>query len=222
MEGTVLVDDKFDRNVPEILEKVKSVSDKPVRYIMNTHHHGDHTGGNTTLIKTAEIVAHDNVFANMTKANQPGPPRITFSDKASLRVGGKEIRAHYFGRGHTNGDSVILFPAQRVLHTGDLFVQGAPFIDYSGGGSAMEWTGTLEKALALDFDRVIPGHGPIMSKAQLREWVGTFQKMQSKVREFKRGKSQEEFVSGFSVEELGWKPSPMFTKSLPALYQEVR
>ena len=221
-EGTVLVDDKFDRNVPEILEKVKAISDKPVRYIMNTHHHGDHTGGNTTLIKSAEIVGHDNVFANMTKGNQPGPPRITFSDKATLHVGGKELRAHYFGRGHTNGDSVILFPAQRVLHTGDLFVQGAPFIDYNNGGSGVEWTSTLEKALTLDFDRVIPGHGPIMTKAQLKEWVAIFHKVQSKASEFKRGKSQEEFVKGFTIDELGWKPGPNWTKALPALYQEIR
>lgn len=221
-DGAVLVDDKFAPNVPEILEKVKSVTDKPVRYVMNTHHHGDHTGGNGTLIKTAEIVAHDNVYANMTKGNQPGAPRITFSDKASLRVGGKEIRAHYFGRGHTNGDSLILFPAQRVLHTGDLFVQGAPFIDYAGGGSAVEWTNTLEKALALDFDRVIPGHGPIMTKAQLRDWVETFKKMRTKATEIKRsGKSAEEFAKALNLDEFGWKASPLWSRSLPAFYAEL-
>src|SRR5262245_30290834 len=75
-EGVILVDDKFDRNVPEILEKVKSITDKPVKYVVNTHHHGDHTGGNTTLIKTVDIVAHDNVYTNMMNGKQPGPPQI--------------------------------------------------------------------------------------------------------------------------------------------------
>ncbi|MBI4908041.1 MAG: MBL fold metallo-hydrolase [Acidobacteria bacterium] len=222
-EGTVLVDDKFDRNVPEILEKAKSVSDKPIRYVVNTHHHGDHSGGNTTLIKTTEIVAHDNVYANMTKGNQPGAPRITFSDKMSLRLGGKELRAHHFGRGHTNGDAVVLFPAQRVLHTGDLFVSGTPFMDYANGASGVEWTSTLDKTLELDFDRVIPGHGPIMTKAQLREWVHSFKKIKDKVSEMKRsGKSVEEVVKTLNVEEFGWKASGLWAKGLPGLYAELR
>ena len=190
---------------------------------MNTHHHGDHTGGNTTLIKSAEIVAHDNVFANMTKGNQPGAPRITFSDMASLRVGGKELRAHYFGRGHTNGDAVVLFPAHRVLHTGDLFVAGTPFIDYAGGGSAIEWTSTLERALALNFDKVIPGHGPIMTKQDLRNWVETFKKVRMKVSELKKGgKPAEEVAKVLNIEEFGWKPSALWTKGVPGLIAEVR
>jgi glyoxylase-like metal-dependent hydrolase (beta-lactamase superfamily II) len=222
-EGVILVDDKFDRNVPEILEKVKSLTDKPIRYVVNTHHHGDHSGGNTTLIKSVEIVAHDNVYANMVKGNQAGPPRITFSDKASIRLGGKELRAHYFGRGHTNGDAVILFPAHRVLHTGDLFVAGAPFIDYANGGSAVAWTDTIEKALALDFDRVIPGHGPIMTRADLVKWKESFAKMRSKVSELKHGgKSKEEVAALLKLEEFGWKSSPLFGRSVPGIYEEVR
>jgi cyclase len=222
-EGIILTDDKFDRNVPEILEKVKSISDKPIRYVVNTHHHGDHTGGNTTLIKSTEIIAHDNAYANMVKGNQPGAPRVTFSDKASVRLGGKELRAHYFGRGHTNGDVLILFPAHRVLHTGDLFVAGTPFIDYANGGSAVEWTSTLEKALQLDFDKVIPGHGPIMTKKEIADWVESFKKVRTHVSQLKRqGKSKEEVATLLKVEEFGWKASPLFGRSIPGLYDEVR
>jgi cyclase len=222
-EGVILTDDKFDRNVPEILEKVKSISDKPIRYVVNTHHHGDHTGGNTTFIKSTEIVAHDNAYANMVEGNQPGAPRVTFSDKASVRLGGKELRAHYFGRGHTNGDVLILFPAHRVLHTGDLFVAGTPFIDYANGGSAVEWTSTLEKALQLDFDKVIPGHGPIMTKKEIVDWVESFKKVRSHVSQLKRqGKTKEEVATLLKVEEFGWKASPLFGRSIPGLYDEVR
>jgi glyoxylase-like metal-dependent hydrolase (beta-lactamase superfamily II) len=222
-DGVILVDDKFDRNVPEILEKVKSITDKPIRYVVNTHHHGDHSGGNATLVKTASIVAHDNVYANMVKGNQPGPPHITFNDKASLRLGGKEIRMHYLGRGHTNGDAIIVFPAHRVIHTGDLFVAGTPFIDYANGGSGIAWTDTLQNALQLDFDRVIPGHGPLMTKQDLARWNDAFIRVRTKITQLKReGKSKEEAGSALNVEEFGWKASPLWGRSFPGLYDETR
>lgn len=222
-EGVILVDDKFDRNVPEILERVKSITSQPVKYIINTHHHGDHTGGNTTLIKSAEIVAHDNVYTNMVKGKQPGAPRITFSNKASVRLGGKEVRVHYFGRGHTNGDTFVVFPAHRVLHTGDLFNSGTPFIDYSNGGSGIEWSDTINRALNLDFDRVIPGHGPIMARKDLVSWNDTFGKVRQRLSELKRqGRSKEEAASQLKVEELGWKSGPLFARSIPGLYDELR
>ncbi|HUQ95673.1 MAG TPA: MBL fold metallo-hydrolase [Bryobacteraceae bacterium] len=222
-EGVILVDDKFDRNVPEILEKVRSITDKPVRYVVNTHHHGDHSGGNTTLIRSAAaIVAHDNVYTNMVKGEQPGPPQITFSDKAYVRLGGKALRAHHFGRGHTNGDAVILFTAHRVIHMGDLFVAGTPFIDYAGGGSAVEWTKTIDKALTLDFDRVIPGHGPIMTKAELGKWNDTFKALRSKASELKRkGVTKEEMANQLKLEEFGWKASANWGRSVPSLYDEL-
>ncbi len=137
-EGALLVDDKFEQDGPEILAKVKAISDKPIRYILNTHQHGDHTGGNAFMLKNtpAEIVIQKNARANMVAGNQPGLPQITFGSEAQVFVGGQEVSAHSMGRGHTNGDAVILFPSERVLHTGDLFVNGsAPFIDYSAKGN---------------------------------------------------------------------------------------
>lgn len=224
-EGVILVDDKFDRNVPEILEKVKSITPQPVRYILNTHHHGDHSGGNQTLIQSAEIVAHDNVYTNMVKGKQPGPPRITFRDRMTIRLGGKEVRAYYFGRGHTNGDAVILFPDHGVLHTGDLFVGGStPFIDYANGGSGIAWSDTLNQALQLDFERVIPGHGSILAKKDLATWNEGFGVVRMRISELKRqGRSKEEVAQLLKMDDVpGWRLSPMWARSVPGLYDELR
>jgi cyclase len=227
-EGTILVDGKFDVNVPAILEKVKAITSQPVRYVLNTHHHGDHTGGNATLIKSAEIVAQDNAYANMVKGKQPGPPRVTFSHEATIRLGGKEVRTMHFGRGHTNGDAVVLFLAHRVLATGDLFVAGPPTIDYGNGGSGLEWPNTIGHALKLDFDRVIPGHGPIMARRDLAQWNEGFGVVRQRVSEWKKqGKTKEEVAAALTIDELpGWKPvtgdSRLWTRSVRGYYDEVR
>ena len=125
-EGVILVDDKFAQDGPQILAKVKSVTDQPIRYVLNTHQHGDHTGGNEALLAAhAEIVIHKNARANMVTNKQPGIPHITFSDETQVFLGGKEVLARHLGRGHTNGDAVIYFPSEHVLHTGDLLVADA-------------------------------------------------------------------------------------------------
>src|SRR5581483_2575726 len=172
-DSVVVVDDKFAQDAPQIMAKIKSVSDKPVKYVINTHQHGDHTGGNEAMLAAgAEILIQKNARANMVTGKQPGLPQITFSDETQVFAGGKEIRARYLGRGHTNGDAVVYFPSERVLHTGDLFVtSGAPFCDTGSGGSIKEWDATVRKALEYDFDTVIPGHGPVAKKTDLEKWV---------------------------------------------------
>src|ERR1700728_2136116 len=184
-EGVLLVDDKFEQDGPEILAKVTPASDKPIKYILNTHQHGDHTGGNAFMMKStaAEIVIHKNARANMVAGKQPGLPQITFADQAQVFVGGMEVSAHHLGRGHTNGDAVILFPSERVLHTGDLFVNGsAPFIDYSAKGSIVDWDKTLDRVLQLDFDIVIPGHGPVAKKADLMKWRDSIAELRARAK----------------------------------------
>ena len=223
-EGAILVDDKFDQHVPQILAKVKTITDKPVRYLLNTHHHGDHTGGNQKmLLENVEILIHRNARANMERGKQPGMPRIAFSDETSVYLGGKEAHARHFGRGHTNGDAVVLFPARRTLHTGDLFVSGTPLIDYSAGGSGVEWTATLKAVLQLDFDTVIPGHGPIMKRADLEQWVKTFEAVRKRISEQQhQGKTKEQVVQTLRIDDLGWKPGGTWTgRSLPGLYDEL-
>ena len=122
-EGVVLVDDMFDRNHNDILAQVKSVTDKPLRYVLNTHQHDDHAGGDAAMLPIAEVIAHRNARSNLVAKKQPyyedtpgtpiGLPRITFSDETAVYLGGKEVRAGYYGRGHTNGDAIIYFPQGR-------------------------------------------------------------------------------------------------------------
>ena len=118
--GVVLVDDKFPRNVDAIRARVAEVTDQPIRYVINTHHHGDHAGGNVGFIDTADVIAHENARKNMIRNEQDAPPRIVYTDQTAVHLGGVEVRAHHLGRGHTNGDSVVYFPDLRTVHGGDL------------------------------------------------------------------------------------------------------
>lgn len=199
-EGVVLVDAKFEQDFDAILAQVKSVTPKPVKYVFNTHHHLDHSGGNTRFIEIAEIISHKNARANAADPRQafggvmPRPARIVFTDETSVFIGGKEVRARHFGRGHTNGDIIVLFPAQRVIHTGDLMAGVTPLIDYRGGGSVKEWIKTIDAALAtLEFDRVIPGHGTVTDRAGLKAYRDNVVKLRDDVTALVRqGRGQEE------------------------------
>jgi len=224
-EGVILIDDKFERNFDEIMQRVKSVTGMPVKYVINTHQHGDHTGSNVQFIKTAEIIAHKNARANMVRTKQMDtPPRITFGDETAVYLGGAEVQAHYYGRGHTNGDAVIYFPDLRVVHMGDLFTAGFPYIDYENGGSFVEWTKTIDAALALDFDTAIPGHGPVMKKADLQMHRNKIETVRQRVRELiAKGVSKEQFVAQLKLDDLGWtlNPNAVAYRSLPRLYDEL-
>ncbi|MCK5923047.1 MAG: MBL fold metallo-hydrolase, partial [Methylococcales bacterium] len=163
-EGVILIDDKFPQNFAEIQELVSQVSDQPVRYVLNTHHHGDHSGGNIEYINISEIIAHQNARDNMVRGNQDAPPRLVFTDQTAVYLGGVEVRAFYMGRGHTNGDAVIYIPDLQTVHGGDLLHTIAPFIDYANGGSSKGWVSTMNNILSLDFDTAIPGHGDVMNR----------------------------------------------------------
>lgn len=225
-EGLILVDNKFQQNVPEILEHVKSVSSLPVRYLLNTHHHADHAGGDAVFINTTEIIAHRNVRENFLRNQQPGAPRVTFSEQASVFLGGAEARAYYFGRGHTNGDAVIYFPDLRVIHTGDLITEGMPVLDYNNGASAVEWVTVLDKILELDFDTVIPGHGPLMTKEQVRADRQKLVTMNQRMAELARkGVPLEQVFEQLKLADLGWHhtvSTVAFRGGLKGYYEEMR
>jgi cyclase len=221
-EGVVLVDDKFAQDAPQILAKVKSVSDKPIRYVLNTHHHGDHTGGNAGLLAAnAEIILHKNARANMVAGEQPGIPHITFSDESQVFLGGKEVVSRYFGRGHTNGDVVVYFPSERVLHMGDLFTNGTPFCDTKNHGSIKEWDETVRKALALDVDKVIPGHGPVMTKADLAKHVQTVAAYREHVRKACQGGSPDDAAKRLDVADMGFTVNAMVAGGVPGMCREL-
>jgi glyoxylase-like metal-dependent hydrolase (beta-lactamase superfamily II) len=230
-EGVVLVDDMFDRNHADILAQVKSITDKPLKYVINTHQHDDHAGGDMKMLPIAEVIAHKNARANLVHIRQPyyedtpgtpiGLPRLTFSDEASVFLGGKEVRAKYFGRGHTSGDAIVYFPDLKVVHTGDLFLgrrparDGAPaqprpagvniYVDYAQGGSFFDWTKTLDGALTLDFDTVIPGHGPVSSKADVAAFRADIDTMRTRLAGMVRqGKTKDNMVNTLEA-DYGWR-----------------
>ncbi len=228
-EGVVLVDDKFDQDHDGIMEKVKSVTDQPVRYVLSTHHHADHSGGNAKFLATSEIISTANARANIVGHKQsnapPGvaPARVVFTEECSVFLGDKEVRARHFGRGHTNGDAIIYFPALHTIHTGDLMAGTTPLIDYPGGGSIIEWTKTLDQALKVDFDTVIPGHGPVTNKAGLLAYRNNIEKLRNRAAGLiGEGKSQEE-VGKVMIAEFGWAPNGLQMQwSLPGIMTELK
>ena len=194
-QGVILVDDKFEVDADNVLAQLKTVTNQPVRYVINTHHHGDHSGGNAKLQAIgAQVVASEQARRHMVDANQPGQPTVTFDESIRLHLGGKSVELYYFGRAHTDGDVFVYFPAQRALAAGDAFTFGAAtpqLIDYQGGGSAKAWPRTLDGALALDYDTVIPGHGAVTTKAELRKFRDSADAMQRRVREMLAQKRTE-------------------------------
>jgi cyclase len=228
-EGVILVDDKFEQDYEGIVTKVKSVTSQPIKYILSTHHHSDHSGGNTRFSSSVEIISTANARANIVQHKQPNaqanmvPARVVFTDETAVFLGGKEVRARYFGRGHTNGDAIIYFPALRTLHTGDMMAGKTPLIDYPGGGSVVEWTKTLDAAMKLDFDTVIPGHGPVTDKAGLLAYRNNIEKLRNRAAGMIReGKSQDE-VGKVMTAEYAWAPGSLQMQwSLPGIMAELR
>ena len=229
-EGVILVDDKFEQNFDEIMANVKKVTNQPVKYILSTHYHADHSGGNTRWASVAEIIstrnAHDGIVQKKQSNAPEGmvPARVTFTDETDVFLGGKEVRAKYYGRGHTNGDAFVYFPALKVLHTGDMFTSGTPLIDYPGGGSIVEWTKTLDAVMgSLDFDTVIPGHGPVSKKADLLTYRNKAADMRTRVQTLiRQGKNQDD-VGKFMTAEYKWAPDSLNMQwSLPGMMTELR
>jgi cyclase len=215
-EGVIMIDDKFDQNVAEILAKIKTVTDKPLKYVLSTHHHGDHTGGNAKLIGMAEIISHKNARINMVNGKQPAPPHVTFSQETEVFLGGKQVVIRYFGRGHTNGDAAVYFPELKVVHTGDLFVTTQPIIDYANGASLKEWPATLDGILQWDFDTAIPGHGPVSTRADLMKFRAKMQSLRDGVSGLLRdGKGKDDVVKYLADEfkfNFGPRVDPMIAE----------
>jgi glyoxylase-like metal-dependent hydrolase (beta-lactamase superfamily II) len=176
-QGAVVVDTMtFRFQGEQILEMAERVGRGPVQAVINTHYHQDHTHGNPAFPVGTKVVATRRTrdylrhFDGDSWQGAAGAllPNDTFEDTSELRVGGKTVRSRHLGRGHTGGDLVVQFVEDRVIHAGDLFFHGRyPNIDLEAGGSLREWIATLDRVLELDFDRVIPGHGPVADREAL-------------------------------------------------------
>ena len=212
-DAVFLVDDQFAPLTPKILAAIAAITPKPVRFVFNTHWHGDHTGGNENLGKAgALIVAHENVRKRMSTEqfvqafNQRVPPSpqgalpvVTFTDGVSFHINGDSLVATHVAPAHTDGDAIVHFTKANVIHMGDLFVSaGLPFVDRSSGGTNAGVVAAADKALSLANaeTKIIPGHGALATKARLQLWrdalVGLHERMR---REVAAGKTLEEVLA---------------------------
>jgi len=225
-EGVILVDDKFAQHVPDVLAKVKSVTAQPIKYMLNTHHHADHVGGDGEIQSLGiEIIAHRNIRENILKNKQPGAPHIVFSDQAEVHLGGVGVQLKYLGRGHTNGDTVIYFPDLKTIHSGDLVIDGMPVIDYANGGSALAFVTTLKKMLEIDFDTVIPGHGRILNRDFVRDYIPKMETMNQRMADLvKRHVAKDQLEKELKLDDIGWAhtvSTGTFMSSIGQYYDEV-
>jgi glyoxylase-like metal-dependent hydrolase (beta-lactamase superfamily II) len=216
-DGIVIVDDEFAPLAPKIKAALKGISDKPVRFVLNTHWHGDHVGGNVKFGTESTIIAQENVRERMTTgSNVPGReikpypkealPIITFNDRATVHLNGEDIRAMHFPAGHTDGDSIIYFTKSKVVHMGDDFVRyGFPFVDLESGGSVEGMIAAVDKIIATfpGDTRVIPGHGDLSTVADMKSYADMLRESLARVQNgIKQGKSldqlkQEKVMTGF-------------------------
>ena len=230
--GVTLVDTKLNGWGQAVLDKVKSVTDKPITTIINTHTHGDHTGNNGFFGANVEVVAHENTKTNMEKMDAfkgDGAkflPKKTYKDKLTVGSGKDRIDLYYFGAAHTNGDTFVVFPALRVLHTGDVFAwKDAPFCDRNNGGSCVELPRTLQKAIAgiKNVDTIIPGHSPMQTPKDLQDFQRfTADLLSHAVNSMKAGKSVDEATAAFTVDKYPGYKNERVKAAVQAVYDELK
>ena len=224
-EGVILIDNKFPQDFEEIQSLVAEVTDLPVRYVINTHHHGDHSGSNPGFLQFAEVIAHKNARENMLRGNQEGLPRIIYTDETAVFLGGIEVRVFHMGRGHTNGDSVVYFPDLKTIHGGDLLHGIAPFIDYGNGGSSRGWVRTVNNMLALDFNTAIPGHGEIMNRRDVLNFRNQMEAIRARMTSLIRDGVDIGDVSNQIIDpDLSWtqiEDGLFMQRSIPGFFNEI-
>jgi glyoxylase-like metal-dependent hydrolase (beta-lactamase superfamily II) len=212
-DAVFLVDDQYAPLTEKIVAAIARVSPKPVKFVLNTHWHGDHTGGNENLGKAgALIVAHDNVRRRMDSeqfieflrmATKPSPraalPVVTFSQDVTFHLNGEEVRAFHVPRAHTDGDAIVHFAGSDVIHMGDVFWNRLyPFIDTSSGGTIDGVVAAVDRALAIakPGTRIIPGHGPLATRDDLKAYrdmlAAVSQRIKAMIRE---GRKLEEITA---------------------------
>lgn len=221
-EGLIVVDTKNpgDENYNRVMEEIRSVSPLPVRIVINTQHHPDHVGNNGKFIEAgAQVVALEALRTHMasdprTKAI-PGLPTQTFARDHVVKLGGAELRAEFFGRGHTGGDTMVYFPDVKVVMVSDHMTDATPIVDYANGGSAAEWTRALDGVLAMDFELAIPGRGEPKTRAEVQAFRDRFASLVTRAREaIKAGATRESLPTQVKTDDLGWQFNAQFYGSL--------
>lgn len=219
-DGVFMIDDQFAPLTPKIKSAIQKISPEPIRFVLNTHWHFDHTGGNENLGNTGvTIVAHDNVRKTMSvdqalkafnmtvPASAPSAlPVITFNDSATFHLNGETIRIQHVPPAHTDGDSIVHFQEANIIHTGDTFFNGIyPFIDVEHGGNidGMIKAADITLGLANDKTKIIPGHGPLASKSDLVNFRDMLIKARDAIKNAAKGdKTPEQVVASDPLKNL--------------------
>jgi cyclase len=223
--GVILVDSKNEREHDDLIAKVKSLTDKPIKYVILTHNHGDHEAGAPQLAAMgATVIISNDDRQNMLRAPHPAwLPEVTYMGQSRLYLGGKSVELHQY-RGHTRGDTAVYFPADRVLCAGDLVTTADTIpliVNYPDGGTWTDWTNSIDEILKLDFDLLIPGHGPVVNKSQLREIRSKMVAIQERVRQMVHEKKTEDEIAQTIVKEFGWGTGGSARQFAPMM-QELR
>ncbi len=235
-DGVFLIDDEWAPLTPKVKAAVAAISDRPLRFILNTHWHPDHTGGNKDLGEAgALIVAHDNVRLRMSTDQfieamgmkfPPSPARalpvVTFNDAVTLHLNGDDVEAFHVPPAHTDGDAIVHFRRAGVVHMGDLFFNGMyPFVDLSSGGSFEGFIAAADRALALgEVTRIIPGHGPVGTRADLRAYRDMLVTVRDRVKPLvQAGKTPAEVLAARPTADLDAKWGQGFMK--PEQFLEI-
>lgn len=211
-DGTLMIDDQFEPLAPKIEQAIidiKEAVNPKVSYVVNTHYHGDHTGGNVYFSKSASLLAHENVRKRLAQKADQGLPVITYESGVMLHVNNEDVKVMHLPAGHTDGDSVVFFAKANVWHLGDLFFQNRfPYIDTEGGGSVKGYIQNLS-SLLLKIDesaQIIPGHGKLANKNDLQNLLSMIIATKLEVQTKRaQGKSQEEIIEeGLSEKWSSW------------------
>ena len=211
VDGLLIIDDQYAPLAAKVRAALSQLNPDAPKFLLNTHFHGDHTGGNADFGVASIIIAHENVRGRLVAEDSPSSalPVITFDDDVTVHFNGENITLIHMPRGHTDTDSVVMFEDSNVVHMGDHFFNGSfPFVDLANGGTVQGYLSNLEKALSwIDDDTsVIPGHGPLGSKADLLAFYNVVKDTSTTIRVMKsQGVSAEEAVTeGLSDEYESW------------------
>ncbi|HXP88463.1 MAG TPA: MBL fold metallo-hydrolase [Bryobacteraceae bacterium] len=211
-DGLILMDGKLPGNYEPLMDQIKAVSNQPIKYLINTHHHEDHTGNNAKFLAAGvQIVATEELKNQLQHYNPPGgkpaDPTITYKGtEYTLKLGGAEVDLYHFGRAHTGGDSVVYFPDLKVVALSDVIGPGAPGADFPGGGSLVEWGPVLASTLKLDWDVCIPGTGDALKRADVETYKTKVDTLVSRAKELvKNGTPKDQLMAQLKTDDLGWR-----------------